>query len=65
MSEIILDGTGFGYTAKVDNTNRLDVRSVTEPAIVEAAENGDAYFITSGSITLTNTANSDRDWETF
>lgn len=53
MSESILDGTGRSYEAKVDETNRLEVRSVSENGAIEALGAGDHYAITSGSITLT------------
>lgn len=50
---IIKDGTGTGKTARIDNTNKMDVHSVTYTEAVEAAENGDAYNINTGTIALT------------
>ena len=35
---IIDDGTGKGYKAQVDASNRLSVRSVAEPGSLEAAQ---------------------------
>ena len=51
---IIKDGTGSGDTAKVDTTNRLNTRTVVSCTIHEAAEAGDAVFVSSGAITLTS-----------
>jgi len=52
--EQIQDGTGKGYTAKVDRENKLEVTSVSTP--VEEAESlkGFSYNINTGIITLTN-----------
>lgn len=54
MATTIEDGTGKGYTAKVDNTNRLEVRSVTEDGQLEGALNGQTFAI--GTPFLTQTA---------
>lgn len=54
----IEDGTGQGYFAKIDNTNRLTVTSQTVSGLAVAAlEREDAYIINSGAtvITLTTT----------
>lgn len=54
MATTIEDGTGKGYSAKVDDTNRLEVRAVVEEGRVAGAANGDTYII--GSPFLTQTA---------
>jgi hypothetical protein len=48
------DGTGDGFQAKVDYTNRLSTRSITVEEEVEASLLGNSYIISSGDITLTN-----------
>lgn len=58
MSNNIKDGTGKGYLAKVDGTNKVQTRSVTEPGNLEACVAGEAYVITSGTITLTSASES-------
>jgi hypothetical protein len=50
----IQDGTGHGWSAKVDDTNRLEVRGVIEEGRVEGAANGETFII--GSPFLTQTA---------
>lgn len=50
----IQDGTGQGWNAKVDNTNRLEVRGIVEEGRVEGAANGETFII--GSPFLTQTA---------
>ena len=53
MSEhFIKDGTGDGYVAGVDAKNRLAVHATIVNHNEEAAENGDAYNIHSGAISL-------------
>ncbi len=54
MSEFIKDGTGQGYLAGVDETNRIQTRSVSKSEDKEATENGDSFNINSGLITLTS-----------
>ena len=49
----IKDGTGTSFKAKIDDTNRLDVRGVVEEGRVEGAANGETYII--GSPLLTQT----------
>lgn len=49
----ILDGTGTARKAKVDDTNRIQVRGVVEDGRVEGATNGETYVI--GSPILTQT----------
>lgn len=56
MAEQILDGTGTGKRAEVDNKNRLKTFSISEELSVDAAKNGENYNINTGSISLT-TAN--------
>lgn len=53
---IILDGSGNGYAAEVDNKNRLQTLSVTLDVGQRSAIDGDTYNINTGSINLT-TAN--------
>lgn len=52
---IIQDGTGTGQEAKVDNTNKLEVHSISIGEDMEAVETGDAYNINTGTIGLTST----------
>jgi len=47
------DGTGTSSQAKVDSTNKLEVRSVSTEDIVNANINGNAFISTSGPQTLT------------
>jgi hypothetical protein len=54
MAEIIKDGTGKGYLAKVNANNELLVRSVTDSGEIAANEDGDAYNINTGLVNLTN-----------
>jgi hypothetical protein len=66
------DGTGKGYQAKVDNTNKIEIHGVSITEAIEAVEVGDAYSINTGVIGLTNSTasgvlyvknNEDRDLE--
>jgi len=52
----ITDGTGTGYKAKVDSTNRLKVDAISEDAFVHAAEKGYAFNINTGEIFVSGTA---------
>lgn len=52
----IYDGTGSGYRAKVTSSNRLKVDAVTEDTFVSAAENGIAFNINTGEITISGPA---------
>lgn len=54
----IQDGTGKGNIAGVTGNNRLLTSTVNETIFAFAAENGDAYFIGTPVITLTNAAES-------
>lgn len=55
MGEVILDGSGKGYEAKVDKSLRLHTHSVSETVGESASEAGDSYNINTGSINLTTT----------
>lgn len=58
MATTIEDGTGKGYQTKVDQTNRLEVRAVTEDSRLEGAFNGDTFVIGTPFLTQTGaTAN--------
>ena len=56
--ETIIDGTGRGFLAKVDNTNKLQTRSSNVTSLEEASINGDAYSVSTGQITLTSDSSS-------
>ena len=56
MATTIQDGTGKGYQAKVDESNRLNTRSITEDAQLEATVNGDTYFVGSPFVTQTGSS---------
>lgn len=53
MATTIEDGTGKGFSAKVDNTNRLEVRAVSEEGRVAGAADGDTFIIGSPFLTQT------------
>ena len=59
---IIKDGTGSGNTAQVDISNKLNTRAIISPSIHEAAEVGEAVFVSSGFVTLTTTCQSAILW---
>jgi len=46
------DGKGSGYKARVDSTNRLHTRSISEPEEVHVSALGDTYNINTGSISF-------------
>ena len=48
---IIVDGTGSGYRAAVDDHNRLKVDAIVEDVYVDAAENGRAFNINTEAVT--------------
>ena len=52
--EIIVDGTGTGNSAKVDETHRLHVDSVATQREEAASQKGSAFNVNTGSINLTN-----------
>ena len=56
MAEQIIDGTGTGKRAKIDSTNHLATRSITEKESLESAVNGNQYLVTSGGMALTSAA---------
>jgi len=46
MAEIIQDGTGTGYAAKVNAQNRLEVKAVTQSHVATVSEDdGQAYIV--------------------
>ena len=53
---IIKDGTGTGFNAKIDNTNRMLIRGPTVGSFEEAMIEGKGFFISSGIQTLTSTS---------
>ena len=54
MPDMIKDGTGKGFAAKVSLDNRLLTLSTTSSSEIEANERGDAYNINTDTINLTN-----------
>lgn len=52
------DGTGDGFTAKVDDLNRLHTHAFTVPLPTFASTRGDAFNISTGLINLTNASES-------
>lgn len=52
---IIVDGTGKGYQARVDDDNLLRTKSVSVPQVTQYAETGDTYILSSGYINITDT----------
>ncbi len=56
MPETIKDGTGTGNQAKVDVTNRLLTRAITVTDAQNSADNGDAYNINTGKISISGAA---------
>ena len=58
MSEQIIDGTGTGKGAKVDDNNQLHVFAVTETEQRQAAAEGNEYNLNTGEIALTGTGES-------
>lgn len=51
---IIKDGTGSGYNVAVDQTNKIQTRTVSASITEEGTVNGDSFNINSGLITLTS-----------
>ena len=58
MSEF-RDGTGSGYKAKVDSTNRITTRSIQQGEIIEATNNGDGFNIHTGLVDFATAAATD------
>jgi hypothetical protein len=56
MPDMIKDGSGGGYNAKVNENNRLYVNAVQKSNAMEANTKGNAYNLNTGGITLTNAA---------
>lgn len=56
MAEVILDGSGKGYTTKVDEEGRLHVDSISTGREESQSQRGYSFNINSGNITLTNGA---------
>jgi len=56
MPDMILDGTGTGKLAKVDNENRLRTYSIVQSSLEHSVDEGNGYFIHTGVITLTDAA---------
>lgn len=54
----IIDGRGSGKRVGVDTQNRMLTQTINETLFQHAAEEGDAYFIGTPLINLTNTAES-------
>jgi hypothetical protein len=54
MAEQIIDGSGNGYRAKVDENKRLHTQSVTASQLTLAVLNGDAYNVSTGTMNLTS-----------
>jgi len=52
--EQIQDGTGRGYSAKVDANNRIHTDTVSTPREQNAASAGNSFNVNTGIITLTN-----------
>lgn len=53
MATIIQDGTGKGFSAQIDETNRLLTRTVTQSEFDYATLNGEAYNINTLNISVT------------
>jgi len=56
MAEIIQDGTGKSYGAKVDIDGRLHVDSIGTDRESYSSQNGTSFNLNTGRITLTNSA---------
>lgn len=56
MAEIIQDGTGKSYGAKVDIAGRLHVDSIGTDREAFSSQSGTSYNLNTGRITLTNAA---------
>jgi hypothetical protein len=54
MTDMIRDGTGQGYLVKVADDNKIQTRSVTESAELDANQRGDAYNLNTGVVNLTD-----------
>lgn len=56
MATTIEDGSGKGYSTKVDQTNRLEVRAVTEDSALEGSIDGNTYVLGTPFLTQTGTS---------
>lgn len=54
MATILQDGTGKSFQAKVDNTNRLEIRGIVEEGRVEGAANGETFIVGTPFLTQTS-----------
>jgi hypothetical protein len=54
MTDVIKDGTGSGFQAKVDSENNLRVRAIQRSELAHALDEGRTWNIGSGFLTLTN-----------
>jgi len=54
MAEQILDGTGTGKRAKVDQNSQIHTTAITQTETQDAVDKGDAYNINTGTIGLTS-----------
>ena len=54
MATTIEDGSGQGFSAKIDNQNRLYTRSITETEFDKATIQGDAFNINTEFLTITS-----------
>lgn len=55
MSEMILDGTGKGYKAKVNSNSRLETFSISEERIADVSKTGYSFLVATDFIDLTTT----------
>ena len=53
-NSIINGGKGPGNEARVDSTDKLHIRGVTQDEVLDAVGEGEAFTISSGLITLTS-----------
>ncbi len=58
MANILEDGTGDAFKARVDDTHRLHVRAVADASNVEAVLEGDHHILATARITLTTDSTS-------
>lgn len=52
---VIIDGTGTGKQAKVDENNLLRTRGISVPQVTGYTEDGDGFILASGFIPISNT----------
>lgn len=55
MAEQIIDGSGSGSRARVDENKQLHTTAITQTETQDAVDKGDAYNINTGTIGLTST----------